>query len=252
MTAIVISAKRRWSAAACGALLVALLLLLLFRVPNVTPMATNAPASSRPSVKLASRDRIDAALTEEAMMKDLAPLFLPTEWNAVRREPPRREPGRTFLENQPLKLSYGDAELSFGKELPPVVTLEGKPLAEARPADALRSNSPSTMMLSFGRNETRVPVLPPRGGFVEIVSAATGRKVWGMALPLTAAPATDKPWEPLEFFAAVDAAGLVAPLTLTEGSRVEEVDQHFRNYLSQTFRIGDRLAPGFYRVIVGP
>jgi hypothetical protein len=47
-------------------------------------------------------------------------------------------------------------------------------------------------------------------------------------------------------------AGLAGPLVVTESSRVEEVDVHFRRQLRQVFRLGERLAPGVYRVVVGP
>jgi hypothetical protein len=59
-------------------------------------------------------------------------------------------------------------------------------------------------------------------------------------------------WAPLEFLATVEAAGLVAPLTLTGRSGVDEVDAFFRNYLVRTFRLGERLPPGFYRITVSP
>ena len=56
----------------------------------------------------------------------------------------------------------------------------------------------------------------------------------------------------LDLEAVVDAAGLVAPLVVTASSRVEEVDAHYRNYLSRNFRIGGQLSPGFYRITVAP
>jgi len=59
-------------------------------------------------------------------------------------------------------------------------------------------------------------------------------------------------WRPLELFATVDAAGLASPLVVTDRSDVEEVNAYFRNYLARTFRLGEHLAPGFYRVVVGP
>jgi hypothetical protein len=71
-------------------------------------------------------------------------------------------------------------------------------------------------------------------------------------LPAEVAPPTTKAWQPMEFLAAVDPAGLVGPLVITEDSRVEEVNTYFRKYLAQTYRIGERLPPGFYRIIVGP
>jgi hypothetical protein len=56
----------------------------------------------------------------------------------------------------------------------------------------------------------------------------------------------------MEFVAAVDPAGLVGPLVPTVRSGVEEVDNFFQNYLARTLRVGERLAPGFYRICVGP
>jgi hypothetical protein len=45
---------------------------------------------------------------------------------------------------------------------------------------------------------------------------------------------------------------LIAPLTLTTRSGVEEIDNFYRNYLVRTYRVGERLAPGFYRITVAP
>ena len=56
----------------------------------------------------------------------------------------------------------------------------------------------------------------------------------------------------MSLLAAVDAAGLAAPLVVTEGSRVEEVDVYFRQFLARNFRIGDRLDAGFYSITVAP
>ena len=56
----------------------------------------------------------------------------------------------------------------------------------------------------------------------------------------------------MEFLVAVDAMGLVGPPTLTESSRVAAVDGYFQNYLVKTLHAGQRLAPGFYRICIGP
>jgi len=71
-------------------------------------------------------------------------------------------------------------------------------------------------------------------------------------LPTVLGPAGGKAWEPLELFAAVDAAGLAAPLVVVSTSTVDEIDAHFRRILAQDFRVGERLPPGFFRLIVGP
>jgi len=246
-----LQARRRWALAALGALGAATLLLVLFRVPAVQPLARPAAAPVRP-VQLAPTAE-NPRLNDATLLHDLAPLFLPTEWNAARSPTARREPGHTFLDDEPLKLSFGESELGIERQLPAVVTLEGKPLSKAEPADALADNSPTTMMLGFGRGESTVPALPARGGVVEVVAARSGeRALPAQTLAVEAAPPTTKAWGPLEFVAAVDAAGLVAPLVLSHRSGVEEVDQYFKNYLAQTYRIGERLPPGFYRITVGP
>ncbi|MBI4622704.1 MAG: hypothetical protein HY736_05700 [Verrucomicrobia bacterium] len=242
--------RRRWAAAAGGALVALALLLMLFRAPEPVPSPSTAPP--RPVVRLMRPDGTNAALDEETVMHDTTPLFLPTGRNATVKDLPRREPGKTFLDKETLKLGFAGTDLNLAKDLPPVVTLNGKPPGKAAPVDALTADAPGQMFLGFGRTDEPAVASEPRGGFVEIVATATGRRVLAEALPVTARPATDKPWQPMEFFAAIDAAGLVRPLVVTEGSRVEEVDVYFRNFLVRTFRVGERLPPGFYRIVVGP
>jgi hypothetical protein len=116
------------------------------------------------------------------------------------------------------------------------------------------------LALGLGRGETLVVPLPPRGAFVEIVATRTGRRALSAQamtqvekLAADARPPGDRPWQPFEFLAAVDPAGLVGPLVIVEPrSGVEEVDRYFQDYLVQTVRVGERLKPGFYRISVGP
>lgn len=242
--------RLHWAIGAFGAVIVLVLLLVLFRVP--APPTPPLMAPPNPVVRLMRPDGSNAALAEEAIIHDTMPLFLPTHRNSTVKELPRREPGKTFLDKETLKLGFADADLSLAKDLPPVVTLNGKPPGQAAPVDALTADTPGHLFMGFGRADEAEVSREPRGGFVEVVAAATGRRVWAEALPATARPSTAKSWQPLEFFAAIDAAGLVRPLVVTEGSQVEEVDVYFRNFLARTYRIGERLAPGFYRIVVGP
>ena len=252
MNTLVMETKNRWVTAGLGALVVVGSLALLVRVPPL-PLAHPAGVSppAPPVVALARTGASQQTLADETRMRDLTPLFLPTEWNARAKQPPLREPGEGVLDVQPLKLEFAEGEIRVARDLPAVATLNGQPLASARPVDLL-SEGAGTPALGFGRSEVAVIPLPPRGGFVEVVESATGRSVLAEALPPQARPSTARPWGPLEFMAAVDAAGLVAPLALTAGSQVDEVDAHYRNYLVRSYRIGERLPPGFYRIIVGP
>jgi hypothetical protein len=106
--------------------------------------------------------------------------------------------------------------------------------------------------VGLGRGERRVDPLPPRGGFVHVISAVSGATVLAEALPVAMGPVGGRSWEPLEIFAVADAGGLAAPLAVVRSSSLEEVDLHFRRILEQGFRLGARLPPGFFRIVVGP
>jgi hypothetical protein len=190
-------------------------------------------------------------LKDEAQIRDLRPLFLPTQFNTTLPEP-RREAGHTILDEETPRLEFVEAELGIGQKLPPAATLNGRGAEKARGTDTLEGGDAAVGMAGYGRQQRQLEPLPARGGYIEVVAAATGQRVLAEPLPTSLGPAAGKAWEPMELYAAVDAAGLAAPLVVTEGSRVDEVDAHFRKILAQSFRIGERLPPGFYRIVVGP
>ncbi len=225
------------------------LLLLLFRVPPPTTLQPPEPAAG---LAVADVRDSNAALREATRIHDLAPLFLPTELNAKLKDVPRPEPGRGVFDVEPTRLSFPESGLRLGAALPAVVALNGTPMGTATPLDALLADGADSSLAGFGREKREVVPLPPRGGFLEVVAAGNGERVLAEVLPVEAAPATQKLWQPPQFLALVDPAGLVGPLRLTEGSRVEEVDRHFQDYLMHTYRLGERLGPGFYRITIGP
>lgn len=250
MSAHAMTPRTRWIVAAIGAALVMGLLAPLFLLPRVGGFAVPA-VSMPPPVKLADPSPTNPLLREVTAMRDLAPLFLPTERNAGLTRLPRPDVGRTLLDMEAAKFSVAEAEVRFERDLP-AGDLGGKPVTVARPLDALPPPASAPGMLGLGRSDVPVEPLLARGAYVEVVAIRTGEFVFGESLAVAVKPATDKPWGPIQFLANVDAAGLIGPLILTERSGAEEVDQHFRNYLAQTYRIGQRLAPGIYRVTVGP
>lgn len=253
MNAALAGEKRRLVLAGAGAVVIVAAFLFLVRVPPGETLPSGAvPGAPRSAVHLAKPSSADGILSEIMELRDMRPLFLPTDRNATLPEP-KVEPGRTFFDISRFKLSFPETDLHLDKDLPPVVTLNGKSPEEARPADALAPDWEGPSLLGFGRNP--VPAVlerPLRGGFVEVVSTQTGERLWGLALGSEARPPGNTAWAPMEFMAAVDAAGLAAPLVLAQSSRVEEVDAHFRTYLVRTLRIGERLTPGFYRIVVAP
>lgn len=241
-------ARSRWTVAAGGALLVVAALALMVRLP---PQPVAPTRTARAPVKLARTDAAHRVEVEETMMRDLTPLFLPTDRNVRLAPPLLREPGETVFDLHPFSPDFAEAEPRVVRDLPAVATVNGVPMGSARPVDALRGEGNSAL-LGFGRREAVINQLPSRGAFIEVVAMATGQRVLGATLPLDGSPSTNQPWIPVEFIATIDAAGLALPLALTAGSRVDEVDAHFKNYLERKYRIGERLPPGFYRITVGP
>jgi len=253
MNATVMIGGGRWVVATAGAAVIMIMLLWLFRVPAPAPALTTQSVVRTPatSVEIARPDRTDRLLEAEAELRDLRPLFLPTARNAALPEP-RLEPGRTFLEAETLQPKVTSPEAKLANDLPALATLNGQAVEEATPADVLSPTETPLSLQSFGRAPLDVTEFRARGGYVEVSALRDGRKVLGEPLPVDARPATDKAWSPVEFIAVVDAAGLVGPLVVTDGSRVDEIDAYYRSYLAQNFRLGQRLAAGFYRVTVAP
>lgn len=253
MAAVVREDRQRWGVAVAVAVLVMAGFIPLVSLP---PAVIPAPvpvvdSKGRPTVKIARPDETDALLKEEAELRDLRPLFLPTDRNAALADP-RLEPGRTVLDSDGLKRSLSDSDVQLGAELPPVATVGGKPVTQASPIDGLDAEGAGAGLLGFGRREITYEPFPPRGAFLEVTALSDGRRVRTERLPSEAGPASERPWNPLELIAAIDRSGLTSPLVVTEGSRVEEVDLHFKNYLTNSYRIGERFNPGIYRIVVAP
>lgn len=243
MSAEVAGRKRRWAASVAGALVAAGAVIALLRVPQAPLQVGNNPMTSKPPLELTKTGSTSMVLKEEMVMNDQTPLFLPTEWNVTLPSLRRPEVGQSVLDQDALKMTFGEADLKLGLESPVNVS--------AKPAEVLLSDPVVTPVAGFGRLDLTLTPLPARGAFVEVRTVDDNRQVFGDRVT-DALPPAGKVWRPMEFLAAVDAAGLVGALVITERSDAEEIDNYFRKYLARTFQIGERLPPGVYRVIVGP
>lgn len=235
--------RRVWVVAGVVAIAATAGVLALFRRPMV-----RAPgAVSRGEVAL-DLTRLESgrsgALEQQAMLGDPTPLFLPTDWNFGQGVLPQtvvREPGQRFRLFS-AKLAYGEADLTL--KLPSTVAL---PAAAAAAAVEMTQ----TTLAGLGSADVPVPALGARAAYAEVRAAATGEEVLAMALP-DAQPPTGRLWQPAEFLVAVDSAGLIGPPVLTIRSGIDEVDRYLQTYVESGWRIGARLAPGLYRITVGP
>jgi hypothetical protein len=229
------SSRRVWAVCSLAGVVVFVWLAFLVRVP-APPPGPGAPAARSP-VGL-----VDPVAIQGTMLFDLTPLFLPTEFNSSRKDYVPREPGSAFA-GFAGKLTFAKSGLQL--DLPPAAAVP------ANPAEALLGDPPGAPFIGFGRSDIKVEPLPLRGAYVEIVDAGSGRRMFGLPVA-DARPPSAAPWKPMEFIAAVDAAGLVGPVVPTVSSENGAVDDYFGRYLAETLRVGQRLAPGFYRISVGP
>ena len=244
-----VSSARDWICAAFVGVAVVLLVSALFRAP-VAPSLVNERRS--PKIVLRNAGTADAALTEQAIIRDNAPLFLPTRWNAPRPASVPREPGRVLLATEPLQARFSSTDLGLHKQLAPNVTLNGVPMAGASPVDALDSEPTANALVGFGREVVQLPAAAARTAVIEVYATRTGERVALHAVPPAVMGESQKPWGRMTLLMAVAAQGGVGRPTVTESSRLDEVDQFFVRYLSESAFIGDIAAPGFYRIVITP
>lgn len=207
-----------------------------------------------PFVRLAGTGGSAAAqlLRERADLFDPTPLFFPTEWNygqssygqrplpeTMRRQPEQVfggfPPNYTFTE-QNIR-AYGAESVALPERLVDVLAQgNDKPLA------------------GMGQIDVQRPALPERRAFLEVIGLSDGQIILSQLLSNISIPRQD--FGPLEFLVVVSSSGIIGEPVLMNGSGLEEVDEgvdaFFRGYLVKSFRLGERLNPGRYRVLVGP
>ncbi len=232
--------RRVWIAPLVAAAAI-VLWIFLARRDRVVPVS--APQPAQPFVRLAgtSSAASDQMLREKAELLDPTPLFFPTVWNYGQR-PLRasslKQPGQVFGSFEP-KLTVGE------QNIVPYRT-EGIPIPE-KLADVLTHNE--VPFAGMGQVDRVRSTLPIRSGYVEVRDLNTGELIISQSLSGISPPRPD--FAPVEFIVAVGSAGLIGEPFLTSGSEGDEVDGFFRDYLVRSYRLGERLRPGRYRVLVG-
>lgn len=184
----------------------------------------------------------DQVLRERAELLDPTPLFFPTERNysyESLQADRQRQLGQVFGSFEP-KLSAGEQNMA-------AFQMEGTPVPE-KPSDLLDQGSEASFA-GMGQIERQRSTLPIRAAFVEVRDLETGNLVISQPLNGISPPHPD--FAPVEFLVTVSSAGLIGQPVLNTGSEGEDTDNFFRDYLVQSYRLGERLRPGRYRVVVG-
>ena len=199
----------------------------------------------QPFVRLAGSGRStdDQVLRERAEYFDPTPLFFPTEWNYGQGRSlaaTRHEPDQVFGSFDP-NLQFADqyfkARRSNSASVP------------ERLVDVVAQGNERPLS-GLGHIDRPSSGLEDRSGFLEVSSLADGKIIMAHAITELALPPSD--YRPAEFLAVVSSSGLVGDPSLINGSGSEEWDASLRAYLVKSFRLGERLDPGRYRVLIGP
>ncbi|MBK9990567.1 MAG: hypothetical protein IPP19_07535 [Verrucomicrobia bacterium] len=231
-------------------MLVALVVLAatLVRLPKTPSGKTPGQPTSSVAIARADSKGGNAALMQQVELYDPKPLFLPTSINSSDPELPaslRREPGAAFRDF-PAQYAFDEYDMKKVAFPEPIGVPEN-------PVQALSTGTAPNPFYVLGRINYPYKPLPAREAFLEVQQAKSGRTV--LAMPLTsdqanALPAVD--WQPMEMIISIEASGMVGEPTVTSGSGFEAVDNYFRMYVAKQFRLGARLAPGFYALRIGP
>lgn len=208
---------------------------------SVVVVTSAQPSANHPSVVLAAalKGPGDSALREQAEYMDPTPLFFPTKWNFV-PENIIRQPGQIFGWIEP-KLVFLEPNIKSNSA--------ESPTSAANLAEIVKSGNEAPFAGIGERNIVPV-VLDERGGFLEISRLRDGKTI--IAQKLENIPGLDANFSPFEFLISVGPSGLNADPIVMNGSGREEMEVFLRTFLAKSFRVGERLAPGTYRILIGP
>jgi hypothetical protein len=225
-----------WIWAFLGAVILGSVVVALFRAPVSSERSGGAiKPVTVPNIVLKRVVSNDAALV------DKTPLFLPTEFNTAAKEIILPKSGGVFSDF-PAIFAFSEVDVGFGGM---------RPTEFIAVSDALDLAGAGPVAFGFGRGAARPTMIDKRGAYLEIFAGKDGARVFREALT-SAQPTSGSIWQPIEFMAIVGSAGLSGPLIPIVRSGLDEVDVYFSDFLVRKFKLGEKLAPGTYRLIVGP
>lgn len=216
------------------------------------PAVTIATPFRQPYVRIGTGPGTgDQLMHERAQLFDPTPLFFPTEWNfgqSPLRNSIRRQPAQVFSSFEP-KLTFAEQNMkSYGTEAS---------TAPEKLSDVLVQGNEAPFA-GMGQIDVQRFALAERTGFLEVRGLVDGKTIIAQALNGLLLPRQD--FDPLEFLVVVSSAGIVGEPVIVHWSSSdsvaaggsEEMEVFVRSYLVKIFRLGERLHPGRYRVLVGP
>lgn len=228
--------RRVWIWSLLGAMGLAGFTNILFRTPSWEQKSV--PLSKAP---VASSIELKRVVSEDAVLLDKTPLFLPTDLNTAVKDVSLPKTGGIFSDFPPI-FAYSEFDVGLG----------GMRAAESVFVnDALGLASGAPLALGFGRGFDQATGIDPRRVYLDILSAKDGSRIFRETLT-SGPPQVNTTWRPLEFMALVGSVGLDGPLIPIVRSGSDEIDAYFSGFLARKLKHGAKLSPGTYRLIIGP
>lgn len=230
--------RRRWTLAFLGAIAVGAGLAVWLQGSLEPPRESKLRSPNA----LGGQIVIERVVPDEAALLDKTPLFLPTEWNTSTKVVSLPKTGGVFADF-PSTFALVEEDQNSGK------IQSGGEISATTVLDLER---PESTALGFGRGLEGNPASDvEKRSHLEVFSAKNGVIVLREALAVDV-PVKSDAWTPIEMMAVVSAAGLVGPPILMTRSGIDEVDMYFADFLVKVLRIGEKLSPGVYQIVVGP
>jgi hypothetical protein len=231
-----IGERSLWILSLLGAMGLAGLTIILFRAPSSEQKSGQLSKAS-----VASGVALKRVVSEDAVLLDKTPLFLPTDLNTAEKDVSLPKTGGIFSDFPPI-FAYSEFDVGFGgmRASENVVVNNALELASGAP-----------LALGFGRLFDQATGINPQRFYLDILSAKDGAQISQEVL-LSNPPRTDAIWRPIEFMALIGTVGLEAPLIQIARSGSDEIDAYFSDFLARKLKRGANLSPGTYRLIVGP
>ncbi|MBL4575520.1 MAG: hypothetical protein JKY51_05385 [Opitutaceae bacterium] len=193
---------------------------------------------------------VDQVLKEQLQLFDNKPLFLPTKWNYANSE----------------NFSVKDSRLVevFKTEAPSFFPSEGvfESFSQVsgdiieNPDDVLKGVNGSYLR-ALGQRDEPVKPVSTRMAAIEVYSTRAGSIVYSEEVGLREERLGDFShqgllWMPVEFLILIDITGAIGRPLLTASSGSEEIDDFFRDFISEELNLAKKIDPGYYRILIGP
>jgi len=188
----------------------------------------------------------DAVLQDRLRLLDPTPLFLPSSLSSSRLNvdlADREEAG--VLSNYEPRL-VADAWGSGG-----AASWMSGPVAGG--LDVVAASEVRLPFLGMGKGRAGLKSLPERWAIADVYAASDRTRVGRFFLsPTERGDFPASLWSPVELMVVIAADGAAAAPEVVTGSGISEVDHYMIDAVRSALGLGGGLAPGTYRLVVGP